>query len=230
MTNSHSNAVEKRLNFDALATAEEITGENYKDDKGTAALGMLLHMESVAAKNALLSEMDDTSYSSSWPDFLRIIAEEGWEIKLVTTDDPDRSEFDTPDQQIIAYHAGMHALMVADSYWGQKKINGGKFYFAREYDEYADRVGGSGGGYEKIGDRLLFCGYLSFTGGGLRHNTAKLCSAGKAFTENWPEDSFIWLYTSWEERESKKSDFKDRNEVAVSRLKAAGLDPARFGL
>ena len=71
--------LDKMLSFDPLASAEDLTGQSYKDDKGTLNLGVgmaLLHND---RKRAELAARDDTHFGVSFADALRIYESLGFQ-------------------------------------------------------------------------------------------------------------------------------------------------------
>src|ERR1035437_7914901 len=68
------------LKFDALDTAEKITGKSYKDDSSTSFLGMALMHQNNAIKNRVLKLNDDTTFSATVVHYLSVLKDEGFTI------------------------------------------------------------------------------------------------------------------------------------------------------
>lgn len=70
--------------FDALAEAEKITGESYKEDDSTGLFGMILHMDKNEKKARILSEMQDLQWGMSWDLFVQRIEANGYRRLMLT--------------------------------------------------------------------------------------------------------------------------------------------------
>lgn len=58
------------LRYDALDTAERLTGKSYKEDEDTMGLGFLMHISHGERKAAALKATDDTHWGISFDDAL----------------------------------------------------------------------------------------------------------------------------------------------------------------
>lgn len=74
--------LQKILNTDPLAEAERLTGDSYKKNEGTLALGMLMQMDHVATKRQALEARGDTCYGTKVDEYLNIVQSEGFEVVL----------------------------------------------------------------------------------------------------------------------------------------------------
>lgn len=74
--------VQDILRYDALQEAEAVTGKSYKDDKGTAALGLFLHVEHAEKKAAILRSMGDSLLRNTLKDYQQILQAIGLEKAL----------------------------------------------------------------------------------------------------------------------------------------------------
>lgn len=72
----------KMLRHDPLANAERVTGNSYKEDPATMALGFLSHLEHGKRTESALLRDDDTTFSNTVDRYTRIIIEEGFEKVL----------------------------------------------------------------------------------------------------------------------------------------------------
>lgn len=111
------------LRFDPLSAAEELTGESYKTSKSTEALGFCLMQEHSRIKNAALMERGDTMLSNDTDRYLSIVASIGFEEALTI---PFRSHEQDETFRIYARHDG---ILLAFDTFGNKRINGGHFYY-----------------------------------------------------------------------------------------------------
>ena len=75
------------LRFDPLAAAEDLTGESYKDDEGTMALGLLMALDHNERKREALSATGDTHYNIGFDEALGILCSLGFSPVLTDTFD-----------------------------------------------------------------------------------------------------------------------------------------------
>ena len=75
------------LTFDPLDAAEQITGESYKCDEGTSALGFLLAMQHNQVKNERLMALGDTTLQNDLTRYTDIIKSLGFELVLDMLED-----------------------------------------------------------------------------------------------------------------------------------------------
>lgn len=73
---------EQALEFDALSTAEKITGESYKEDESTSMLGLLLNFQHNKKKDKILQDKHDTVYSMQREDYIDVVEDIGFEQLL----------------------------------------------------------------------------------------------------------------------------------------------------
>lgn len=116
------------LNFDALNTAEKITGKSYKEDKETELLGIALHIGHAEDKKARLMESCDSYFSQPLENYLSIVYELGFQIAYTEEIPPKKDEDRLSDAYFIFYHPD-GIILEFDSYWGMKSINGGRFFY-----------------------------------------------------------------------------------------------------
>ena len=182
------------LSFDGLAAAETITGQSYKDDKSTEALGLFLHFTEGAKKNALLAALDDTSHACLLSDYLRIAVDEGFEIVLQI---PFLGiSYAIPIAEItetfyVMFHKRDGILLCFDTFGGDK-VNGGNFYYnwvPNSEDSYHEAT--SNGSFMKVEDHFVWVGYHNCREA-LRHKLSRLGEKG-SFLTPWVEQPFLWL-------------------------------------
>ena len=192
-----SNELDNALKFDSLSEAEKITGKSYKTDKATESLGMAMFFEHNKEKNRLLADADDTVFNSTVEDYLRIAKDAGFELLLKEP----LPVIENQDYIYILWHDEYSILLEFDSYWGNKSVNGGRFYYNIEL---ADRenmhwsVTSSGSSYAldgsqkfEKGGRLVWCGDHDCREG-LRHHINQLAAHG-TFLKTWVHNSIFAL-------------------------------------
>lgn len=117
-----NNEFDKILNYDALYEAEKITGHSYKEDEGTMALGMLLHMEHGKRKQDELALRGDTYWNMPYAEAIDVFRGQGFETvwAYAYVDERGRNR-----QASALWSEGI--LIVADEYEG--KLNTAKMEF-----------------------------------------------------------------------------------------------------
>lgn len=110
----HMTEFDQLLRFDGLGAAESVTGKSYKEDKATETLGLFLHMKNVEEKRAELTLRDDTHYSSSFADLLRIYGELGFE--QIHSHQIENIDAENRDDQFICLWHPSGVLATAESY------------------------------------------------------------------------------------------------------------------
>lgn len=186
--------IDDLLRFDALAAAERITGQSYKEDGPTMALGAILHLDASARKREELALRDDTHYGMATHDALRIYAELGFE-------EIHGHQFEGtygPEIYRVLWHPdGILATVESYSWTGEKPgVNNTKIYFSHQATDSEPVLwkfpmsGRSPSAGISTGD--------IDTREGLRHILAKLRDAGE-FLNPWVEPGYLSLvdYAQW---------------------------------
>lgn len=109
---------------DPLSDAEKITGKSYKEDEGTEAIGMLLHLEKNAALTALLKQAGDTTWGMSVLEYIEVITKFGFQqvyIEPFVCDNRKESLY-------IFFHVELSILLSFDTFNGSS-VNSGHFYY-----------------------------------------------------------------------------------------------------
>lgn len=205
--------LDEALSFDALATAEKVTGKSYKDDQHTAQVGMGLFMAHNEAKQDLLVANDDTHYGIDYGEADRIITSLGFRDVLVVP-------FEDRDGEIehlrILYRRGV--LMRFESH--HKRVNNLDIYFnLKPHNQSGNWPDHFSGGVVAVKDGKkvdrfddvtwknrdfkVYCGSIDVRDG-LRHALRKLEQDGE-FVTPWVEVPWLWLNTYTE-----KGDDHDR--------------------
>jgi|SRR6478736_189806 len=190
-------AIADALKFDPLGHAERLTGESYKTDKGTEALGFLMHIEHAKNKSALLELAGDTHFSMSWSDLKALLAKVGFVIYHTHR---HNSEDGTPNEAILCFDKSRGALLWAESYNGDR-INSGTVYFNWRYPE-----GGEwwlhGASCAPTKEERVRCSSYDIREG-LLYNLRTVEERGE-FVTPWVARPFLWLLTHWD---SKPKDY-----------------------
>jgi hypothetical protein len=191
------------LSFDPLDTAERITGESYKNDKPTEALGFMFAIQHAARKRELLESLGDTYMSMKMPAFLSLM--ESLSFALILAEDIP----DSGDKLRIWWRDGV--LIRADSYCGDDVINSGNAYYNLSADDGACQYpGGSGGWYSDGNGGQVWSGYFDIREG-MRHRLDELTSRGK-FLPTWVKPPFLWLHND------TKAEGYDHKAITASRI------------
>lgn len=112
------------LKYDFLSEAEIITGQSYKEDENTTAVGWLLMSENRDTKNKLLDLNDDTKLTNNLDNYLRITKDEGFDVVL-------KEDFygnGCPESLFVLWNDENAILLVFDTYEGCY-VNGGGFSY-----------------------------------------------------------------------------------------------------
>ena len=193
---------------DALARAEEITGQSYKESMVTRALGMALHLDKAKRERSLMSELGDTYYGLEWDEFVKTITDYGFVLimYLPFAYRPDHREKTTYPYHMIAAHPTKKLLLAATSYITDNSqiVNGGKVYGTVSIPEdtktnrWQALAGCSHSRMKK--DRVEF-DYDIRTG--LISKLIQIESASGGFVDWKDADRFLWLMNYAEEHEQR---------------------------
>lgn len=192
------------LAFDPLDTAEKmLRGIGTQGD--ATMLGLGLSMKHNALKRAALEELDDTTFSNTMADTIRIVEREGFELLLTIPfmgkgfgDEPE-----TPEEYRIYWHPELHALLTMESY-GTEDLNTGKMHFAWKSDDpnrhWPDQCSGGCRG----GDRVFVGDYDIREA--FAYRLTRMEETG-TFVKQWPETGFLWLL-HWMDTKAEGYDYK----------------------
>lgn len=187
--------IENLLQSDPLLDAETLTGASYKDDEGTLALGMVLHLEKSARVREEMGLRDDTHYGSDFEQALRVLAELGFSIihehafspKTYSGEDTARNE-----RYIILWRAGVLATLTS---YQETRVNTFEIHYNWRQNEgvkpfqytssgHYDSDSYDNGEYVWIGHHDVRTG--------LRHTLSNLEHNGE-FLNIWIERPFLWF-------------------------------------
>jgi hypothetical protein len=175
--------IQEVLSFDSLHEAEKITGRNYKEDAGVAALGMILELQHREKRNAWLYLTRDTnSWNQTLEEYLAVLEE--MKFQLIYTEDIA----DTGDKLRIFWHSGI--LLVTDSYWKDTKINSANAYF--NYRGPCDGMFRCSHSWIKEVDGVNVFAASKDGREGLRFTLNKMLEVGEILPI-WIERPFLWL-------------------------------------
>lgn len=207
------------LDEDPLALAERITGNSYKDDPETSALGLFLHTHRSNMKRDELLLRDDTFMSSDFEYALRVLEEEGFEIIFDAT---YKTEAGRAERYLVLWSAGV--LVELESYSGflsddrlpsvnklnfygnwmpNEGVNAFEFtssgHYSRDgagFDDYPE------GDERRESDPWVWVGHWDGREA-LRHKLARLDANG-TWLDEWRFDPWLWLH-SYTEKEPRVS-------------------------
>jgi hypothetical protein len=199
--------VDEALHFDALSEIEKVTGKSYKEDESLVWASMALMHEQAKTKDALLHLTDDTnSWSQNLQEWMACVERIGF--KLVLCDDIPGTE----DKFRIWWHED-GILLAADSYWGEKSVNGAKCWY-NAMGSRSGLDGDSGFACEKDGEDVWEGGKDAREG--LRHHMKKV-QENAVFLKKWVKQPFLWLL-HYKDTKAKDYDYKAISAERISRL------------
>lgn len=179
--------IEKLLCFDALAAAEQKTGESYKSDETTMALGLLAHVENTKTKEAVLRAAGDTTLSNHIGDYEEVLRDEGFTEVLAL---PFNGHDGMSEHLKVWWHETEGLLLRFDTYCIDH-VNGASVYYnwipdAKPYHEYT-----SSGGMTNVNGELIWNGDHDAREA-LRFKLRRLRENGR-FVSPWKAAPYIWL-------------------------------------
>lgn len=195
--------LEALLNFDPVAVAEDFHGGERNDASGMLALGIaMIHGE---AKRAALEAMDDTKFSNTMVDAIRIVEREGFQLLLTIPFKGKgyRDEPDTAEEFRIYWNPELSALLTMESY-RTDSLNTGKVHFAWKANE-GESVWPpqcSGG---CRGDDMVFVGDYDIREAFV-YRLNRMKETG-TFVKQWPQKDFLWLL-HWMDTKAEGYDYK----------------------
>lgn len=174
----------KTISQDALADAERITGGSIHGDRDTQFLGLALHARAVDAKRVMLEDANDSCYGTTLEQYCAIIRDIGFG-QLLTI--PFQGAYHA-DEFHIWWEGRRGLLLMFDTYFGCKSVNGGTFYYCwrpRGERRYGECL--SSGHYTQDG---VWVGYHDCREA-IRFNIRRLESLGE-FVVPWVEQQWLW--------------------------------------
>jgi hypothetical protein len=129
-----ADAVSALLRLDALSEAEKLTGQSYKDDPTTEAIGFLGHMALCEAQHQVLIAADDTTMSNEVERYDRILLSEGFQLvysePFVGTGYGGRNNPPATDEALNIWWHNDGLLLVYDTFGGANHhVNSAKVYY-----------------------------------------------------------------------------------------------------
>ena len=217
--------LKKLMALDPLAEAEKLTGNSYKEDKETSALGFLLHMKKSEELSTILKDKDDTCFSETTENYTRIVERIGfnkvWEKTFSYHCGWDK-ELKTEKQFIYYHDAGV--LLNFDTYRGSR--NSANIYFqwkenSKEPRYFSGALSGCSGGYHGEGDNLFFIGDRDAREA-IGMHMQDLLEQG-TFIKPWKANMHIWLLNhgdTMEKMEDYKEEGKKLDRIMLENMKA----------
>lgn len=198
------------LAADGIASAERVTGESYKDDAATMALGLEFHLRNVDTKRRILEDAGDTTFSMNVVSYLSIVSGAGFEVVLEM---PFHSESNGYDDVFRIMFHGDGILLCFDTYGGQKSVNSGNLYYNVRFRDGVDRFGAiSSGSFTASG---VWCGDHDCREAVL-FNISQLRDVGE-FLNPWEKRPFLWLM-HYGDKDGQDMDYKKINEDRIEML------------
>lgn len=178
--------VRNLLRYDALDSAEKITGKSYKEDKMTSSLGMLMMMENNQNKNEFLDLNDDTKLCNKLDNYLRICKEEGFEIILKE----DFLDSDNSPESLYFLWNNQDAILLCFDTYQTHDLNGGHFYYNWKPNK-SNKDWFSFVSSGKLNDNDIWIGNHDCREA-LRLHLSDLRENG-TFVKPWVEQPFLWF-------------------------------------
>jgi len=197
------------LRFDALDTAEKLMGGSiHVDDPLTMAVGIGLMQANAAAKERMLTDRGDTTFSNKLDRYCEIVEAYGFEQVLCLPFENDRGE---PEQMFV--YATRDGLLLRFDTYNALHVNAASVYYNWRYSAYAPKweCTSSGHGTEDgvwVGNHdareaLLF-------------NMDRLKARGELLSP-WIEQPFLWLL-HYMDTKSKGYDYNAINGARIAML------------
>ena len=126
--------IDELLNSDSLGIAEKITGKSYKEDDKTGNLGMLINIGLSEEKKKLLSEANDTCFSETTENYMRLVLEAGFEL-LLEEDFSYKCKYSGAlykEKFFIMFHREYSILLKWDTFQGKR--NAADMYYNWAFD------------------------------------------------------------------------------------------------
>ena len=117
--------LDRLLAFDGLDAAERLTGESYKTDKATEALGFAMLLQNGEARREALEAVGDTTFSNALSRYREIIEGAGYEL---AHEESFESRWEPGSDRYFIYAHRDGLLLAFDSYGGDR-VNGGKVFY-----------------------------------------------------------------------------------------------------
>lgn len=209
--------IDRLLSVDPLADAERVTGKSYKEDKGTMALGFLMHLDHSAKKDAALKQADDSWFSMDLAQTLSLYDDMGFEEVLCDTfagrtyeDEPTATE----TYRILWHPKGI--LATVESYRGAGR-NAAKIYYNVDITGSTDwhHATSSGSIARSVTDRKVWVGDHDAREG-VRRAIERLGEVGE-FLPVWVKRPFLWFLT-YTDTDEVGYDYAAITEERTSRL------------
>lgn len=200
------------LKYDPISEAENITGNEYKEDKETAHLSLALQYEKSTVLDEWLSEIGDTKISNKLTDYLAIVQRFGFKIVYTEDFNTDRG---TVEKMFILWHDDLSILLCFDTFtWDSKSepnVNSGNFYYNWSPNKGVNRwdLTSSGGVFNEKG------------------NESHLTLFEKDFSKpyyipNYPIDLKYNGEISWEEFKKQSAPIEEQQKVLFEQALSGG--------
>lgn len=187
-----SDDLQRLLETDPLIEAEKITGREYKEDRGTSDLGMMLAGVHGEAKERALRAVDDTTFEMSWAGTMRIFFDLGF-----STVHSHRFPGHGVTETFVVLWRPDGVLAKAETYNGVRRNTADVYYNWRptteEGQDHYLRLTSSGGYHHESYDRgdKIWIGSHDVREA-MRHKLGRLEEHGE-FLPIWVKRPFLWL-------------------------------------
>lgn len=204
------------LNFDPVATAEDLIGKRHKDwdvEEGKSALGLV--MLANQSKREHLERLGDTHYGITWKDFIEIAKAYGFKCgfcqKFIGTGWSDEKGIE--EEEIIFFHEEKGLILHAESFDG-KSVNSAKVYGEVKINEtftenQCDALNGCSHGGNGNGTMYFNVDVRE----GFRFHLDALSEAFE-FSTSWTKVQFLW-FLNYMDTEKKNYNYEKINKQKI---------------
>lgn len=208
------NDIRTLLHFDPLAAAEDMTGQSYKDDSDTSALGFAIHLQHAKVKQAALESTGDTYFRMDYAQATAVYERLGF-VKVATF--PFIGSDDKSDELSLWWHAD-GLLLKAETYRTTGLNASTVFYNFRLREPRHPEA------WSRLSSHGPIDGSDARTGShdareGLAANLAGLREVADLMPA-WEEQPFLWLLTYMD----TKDDDYDYKAITAERVAALPAD------
>lgn len=201
-------AFDDLLRYDPLTHAETLTGEDYKTDERTSALGLALHLQHSRLKKLELEARDDTHYGTPFWNTLRIYTALGFEPVHAHLF-PSSRQYHASDRFVVLWRPD-GVLATLESYGDS--TNSTKIYYNWRPNEDVEGWSFMSSGHWL--DGVLVGDHDARQG--LRHTLSRLEGNG-TFLDTWVERPFLW-FLDYSQTRVEDYDYQLINEECIQRL------------
>lgn len=201
------------LRFDALDSAEKLTGKYYQTDEKTANIGLFLHILKNEDLRKRLIQNCDTYFGQSLKDYIQTIKTLNF-VQIYEEEFLCESTEKTENHYcFINWDLGV--LLNFESY-KKNVVNGGDYYYNWQPNDFKNYPHEciSSGSFCKSTDKYINVGYRDCREG-VKYYLTLMMNYGQ-FVKPWVETPFYWITNR---QDFKNQDKQDKQDIRFSHLK-----------